>query len=147
MDRVPGYEPVGRRFESCQARHVGAKSALLRRLFCFWQIASAAKKPPSPRSLTPPFPQKAPLAGVIYATGHGAPEEAASHFQLPGKRGSKPEGIVLIIRQDTSTRFADKTREARSRKCLSGNHNIILTREGQRERVLPFVKSGNLRRL
>ena len=127
--------------------HVGAKSALLRRLFCFWQIASAAKKPPSPRSLTPPFPQKAPLAGVIYATGHGAPEEAASHFQLPGKRGSKPEGIVLIIRQDTSTRFADKTREARSRKCLSGNHNIILTRSGHRERVLPFVKSGNLRRL
>ena len=109
--------------------------------------ASAAKKPPSPRSLTPPFPQKAPLAGVIYATGHGAPEEAASHFQLPGKRGSKPEGIVLIIRQDTSTRFADKTREARSRKCLSGNHNIILTRSGHRERVLPFVKSGNLRRL
>ena len=64
VDRVPGYEPVGRRFESCQARHVGAKSALLRRLFCFWQIASAAKKPPSPRSLTPPFPQKAPLAAA-----------------------------------------------------------------------------------
>ena len=64
VDRVPGYEPVGRRFESCQARHVGAKSALLRRLFCFWQIASAAKKPPSPCSLAPPFPQKAPLAAA-----------------------------------------------------------------------------------
>lgn len=33
VDRVPGYEPVGRRFESCQARQAGAKFALLRRFF------------------------------------------------------------------------------------------------------------------
>ena len=26
VDRVPGYEPVGRRFESCQARHKKSKS-------------------------------------------------------------------------------------------------------------------------
>ena len=26
VDRVPGYEPVGRRFESCQARQAGARS-------------------------------------------------------------------------------------------------------------------------
>ena len=25
VDRVPGYEPVGRRFESCQARHRRSK--------------------------------------------------------------------------------------------------------------------------
>lgn len=79
--------------------------------------------------------------------GHGAPEEAASHFQLPDKRGLKPRGIVLIIKQDQSTRLADKTREVRSRKCFSGNHNIILTRGVQREFVFPFVKSNNLRRL
>ena len=33
LDRVFGYEPKGRGFESLLARHVGAKSALLRRLF------------------------------------------------------------------------------------------------------------------
>ena len=42
-DRVFGYEPKGRRFESCWAHHVGAKSALLRRIF----YAMTKRCPPS----------------------------------------------------------------------------------------------------
>ena len=33
LDRVFGYEPKGRRFESCWAHHAGTKFTLLRRLF------------------------------------------------------------------------------------------------------------------
>ena len=33
LDRVTGYEPVGRGFESLLAHHVGAKFALLRHFF------------------------------------------------------------------------------------------------------------------
>ena len=68
-------------------------------------------------------------------------------FSFPANGGVKPRGIVLIIKQDPSARFADKTWEVRSRKRPSCKHDIILTRSGQREFVFPYVKSGNLRRL
>ena len=50
LDRVFGYEPKGRGFESLQPYHVGAKYALLRRLFM-----PVAKKMSSARSFAPPL--------------------------------------------------------------------------------------------
>ena len=37
LDRVTGYEPVGRGFESLLAHHVGARFTLLRRFLYLWQ--------------------------------------------------------------------------------------------------------------
>ena len=47
LDRVTGYEPVGRGFESLQPYHVGTKFALLRRFF----ISIEIKKRHPPASL------------------------------------------------------------------------------------------------
>ncbi len=152
----------GARVPHRKTRHVGASSVSLAPAFFI-----LFQNPERAHAAAPPFPQKAPLGSPVrlqarsqrlaVATGllrlprlaarkdrpgHGAPEEAASHFQLPDKRGLKPRDIVLIIKQDQSTRLADKTREVRSRKCFSGNHNIILTRSGQREFVFPYVKAA-----
>lgn len=46
-----------REFKSLHLRHVGAKSALLRLIFC--------KHKPSVRFLAPPFPKKATLAAAV----------------------------------------------------------------------------------
>ena len=38
-DRVPGYEPVGHRFKSCRARHIGASNRMLAPI-SFWELGA-----------------------------------------------------------------------------------------------------------
>ena len=60
LDRVFGYEPKGRGFESLRAHQAGAKFALLRLIFL-----SATENKPSARSLAPPFRKKSRSAHLF----------------------------------------------------------------------------------
>ena len=42
LDRVPGYEPGGREFESLRAHHATKKPAIIRWLFCLRQLQCGA---------------------------------------------------------------------------------------------------------
>ena len=57
-DRVPGYEPVGHRFKSCRARHIGASNRMLAPI-SFWE----------PRALMPLFLlfRKTPRSAQLFA--------------------------------------------------------------------------------
>ena len=75
---------IPRGFESHPLRHVGAKSALLRRLFMH-----EAKKTSSARSLAPPFQLRPAALGsrlVCCPAGH-IPISAAPHESASGARG------------------------------------------------------------
>ena len=41
VDRVPGYEPVGRRFESCVARHETSDFHQKSLVFCYFGLLTA----------------------------------------------------------------------------------------------------------
>ena len=57
LDRVPGYEPVGRGFESLQARHVAASDMTL--------AATFLQKSPRTHFAASPLSQKVMLAAAM----------------------------------------------------------------------------------
>ena len=87
-DRVPGYEPVGHRFKSCRARHIGASFISLASI-SFWKSEQA-------HGAAPPFPQKVTLRSAVrlqtrsqrfaIATNFLRFRRAAAHLMVKGKR-------------------------------------------------------------
>ena len=122
LDRVTGYEPVGRGFESLQAHHVGAKSALLRRIFMFM-----AKKTSSVRSLAPPFQVTTASLGRDLGPpcGRSFLRPQNIDFNRPFHTGAKSlcSGIFLPSER---FRFCFFQRKRCKRLCLHLLHRAIL---------------------
>jgi hypothetical protein len=98
LDRVPGYEPGGRTFESCQARHLNKKPTLAVGFFVqaggFGRVerVRSTNSPPGRIWTEPqasPQGQNSPKA-VLSPSCHRSPQRPLQHIRKSGFLGIEP---------------------------------------------------------
>ena len=96
-DRVPGYEPVGHRFKSCRARHIGASNRMLAPIF-FGNWAAYAAVPPFPQNATlrPAVRLQARSQRFAVAANFFRFRRAAAHLMIKGKQ-KRHLGMALLF--------------------------------------------------
>ena len=96
-DRVPGYEPVGHRFKSCRARHIGASNRMLAPI-SFWELGRLCRC--SSFSAKRHAPPSCSLASVLTTLCCRCQlfrfRHAAAHLMIKGKQ-KRHLGMALLF--------------------------------------------------